>query len=197
MQSMAQMKESEIIEEFGKLMRGEIQAVNIANACNRAGIQQMIETTIKDHRFNPTLIKELLIHNGRFVDPTILTADFIEQLAKYATSNLSVVNASDIKITRGRMIEILDVELLMGKESSPEKEYFLSVESYLLSRRNLYSPDPQLSMEARIDLDHFERTDGGKEERSFQWVRICDGEKNITTHVRPPVVSRPTKCMNR
>lgn len=34
-------------------MRGEIQAVNTANACNRAGIQQMIETTIKDHRFNP------------------------------------------------------------------------------------------------------------------------------------------------
>lgn len=95
-------------------------------------------------------------------DSINLTTPFIEQLAKYATSNLNSINVSDIKITRGRMIEILDVELLMGKESSPEKEHFLLVEAFLLSRRNLYSPEPQLSMEARIDVDHFERTDRGK-----------------------------------
>ena len=111
-------------------MRGKIQAVNIANACNRAGIQQIIETIIKDHRFNPALIKEFLIHNGMLAYSINLTTPFIEQLAKYATSNLNSINVSDIKITRGRMIEILDVELLMGKESSPEKEHFLLVEAY-------------------------------------------------------------------
>jgi hypothetical protein len=50
---------------------------------------------------------------------------FLEELAKYATTNLSKDSKSDIKITKQKLLDILDINNIYGNNLTSEKKTHL------------------------------------------------------------------------
>jgi len=116
--------EQKIITEFTKLIKGEIQEVNIPGGCNRSGIQVMIESAIK---YSDLPLEDIYVACRDGVISTTVEG-FLTNVAKYATASLSDTNNSDIKITKQKLLEILSINNIYGNDlRDTEKNEFNDV----------------------------------------------------------------------
>ena len=134
-------RDKSIITEFTKLIKGEIDKVDIPNGCNRSGIKAMIETVINDTILNDinydlsclyTDCKDGVINNA--------VKNFLENIEKYATSNLGTQNV-DIKMTKKQLLDTIFESMSDNKDydvphNEELKEQLPNINNLNQSRKN-------------------------------------------------------------